>query len=114
VDQPVNRHHKRLTLDRWRQFSAAEQMANIGSDVIRAINSRNKGHPELSQQAIERALELLDLSLDAQAAFPRLREFARVREVLVDYFYGENQYNSTDELWHKYFDEFTYLARKDR
>jgi len=35
----------------------------------------------------------------------------RLRESLVDYFYGDNQFSSSDELWHKYFTVFNYAAR---
>ncbi len=114
MDQPINRYHQRLTLERWRQLSIAEQMANIGNDVIRALTWRRKGKREHAQAAVERALELLHLSLDAQTTYSRLKEFARLREVVVDYFYGENLFGSSDTLWHSYFDPYNYLARKDR
>ncbi len=106
-------HHHDLS-DQWRDMSLAEQMANIGSEVHRALNWRNKGKPEMAERAMERALELLDLSLDAGHPFPRLKEIARVREALVDYFYFSNDFNSTETQWRKYFDQFNYLARKDR
>ena len=32
----MNKQHKALSVERWRQFSLCEQMANIGSEVIRA------------------------------------------------------------------------------
>lgn len=75
--------HKALAAGRWQQFSLAEQMAHVGSEVERA-----KG-------------------------YPRLRELARVREALVDDFFGTNEYRSTDALWRRYFGAFTWLARKD-
>ena len=33
-----NFYHKDLSDDRWLEFSFAEQMANVGSEVERAIN----------------------------------------------------------------------------
>jgi hypothetical protein len=106
--------HKDLSSGRWAQLTVCEQMANIGSEVHRALNWRNKGNEELSRKASARALELVDLSLNSTRLFPRLKEFARVREALVDYFYGSNEFASSEILWRKYFDHFTYLARKDR
>jgi hypothetical protein len=79
-------------------------MANIGAEVGRAINWRNKGNEAFARKASDRALELLDLSLDTAATFPRLKEFARLHEAVVDYFYGANQFASSDVLWRKYFD----------
>ncbi len=107
-------HHKRLTPERWAEFSLAEQMANIGSEVHRALNWHNKGNTEYERLAVERALELLDLSLSVVHSRARLREIARVREAVVDYFLGSNEYGSTETQWRKYFDEFNYLARRGR
>jgi hypothetical protein len=91
-------------------------MANIGSEIERTINWRNKGNPEYSRQAFERALELVDLTIDdpknrAPESCGRLKEICRLREVLVDYFVYDNAYGSTDDLWQKYFYAFNYAAR---
>jgi len=100
--------------ERWKKMPLCEQMAHVGSEVSRAVHWRKKGKRDLSQNAVDRALELLDMSLDAANSFPRLKEIARVREALVDYFYGSNMYASSDILWQKYFDAFNYAARKTR
>ena len=105
--------HKELAAGRWRQLSFFEQMANIGSEVERALNWRAKNNTDYCRQALERALELIDLALGCAASFSRLKELARLQEALVDYFLGENQFMSTDVLWRKYFLCFTYAARKD-
>ena len=90
-----------------------EQMANVGSEVERALNWRAKNNTVYCQQAFERALELMDLTLQNSKGFPRLKELARVQEALVDYFAGDNQFMSTDVLWRKYFSHFAYAARKN-
>ncbi|MBN2071672.1 MAG: hypothetical protein JW814_09475 [Candidatus Krumholzibacteriota bacterium] len=108
----MNIQHKDLSAGKWNDMTIPAQMANIGSEVGRAINWRKKGNMEYSLKAAARALELLDLSLDAAVSYPALKEFARVREALVDYFYGSNEYSSSDLLWLKYFDHFNYAARK--
>ena len=106
--------HKDLSLGRWDQLSLCEQMANIGSEVCRAISWRNKGREDLSQRASARALELIDFSLNSANSFSCMREFARLREAVVDYFYGSNQFTSSEKLWRKYFDHFNYMARRHR
>jgi hypothetical protein len=88
-------------------------MGNIGSEVSRALNWQKKGRKDYSERAVERALELLELSLDSARTFPRLKELTRVREALVDYFYGDNEFSSSETSWRKYFDYFAYIARKD-
>ncbi len=114
MGQSVIPQHKGLSQDRWAQLSLCEQMANIGSEVCRAINWRNKGNEELFRRASARALELLDFSLDSTRSFSRLKEFARLREAVVDYFYGSNQFASSETLWRKYFDHFNHAARRNK
>ena len=108
----MKRQHKELASGRWKEMSLSEQMANIGSEVSRALNWRKKGNPEYSQKAAARALELLDFSLDCTESLPRLREVARLREAVVDFFFGSNEFSSSEDLWRKYFDHFNYAARK--
>lgn len=103
--------HKELAAGRWKQLPFLEQMANIGSEVERALNWRAKQNAAYCRQAFERALELTDLTLDSVKGFARLKELARLREALVDYFFGTNQFKSTEDLWRKYFLNFTYAAR---
>jgi hypothetical protein len=40
----------------------------------------------------------------------RLKEIARVREVLVDTYF-DNQYHSSEKQWYNYFYSFNYAAR---
>ena len=105
--------HQSLAAGRWKQMSFVEQMANIGSEVERAINWKTKNNEAFSQKAFDRALELLDLTLQSETNFPRLKELARVREGLVDYFFGTNEYLSTETSWKKYFLQFNMAARRN-
>ncbi|MFH1798440.1 MAG: hypothetical protein ABH844_03740 [Candidatus Omnitrophota bacterium] len=108
----MNIHHKELANERWAKMSLAEQMANIGSEVSRTLNWQKKGKKDLSQRAFHRALELIDLTISSMKKYSRLKELFRVREALVDFFYGTNEFSSSEELWRKYFDHFNSLARK--
>jgi len=103
--------HKELAAGRWQEFTLVEQLANVGSEVSRALNWQGKGNPELSLRAVDRALELLYLTIGDSKNRGRLRELTRVREVLADYFYGENEYGSTPSLWRGYFDAFARAVR---
>jgi len=106
--------HKELAAGRWAQLTLCEQMANIGSEVSRALNWQAKGNDDYARQAAIRALELADLTLGCTKTFHRLKEIARMREALVDFFFGSNQFASSDILWRKYFDAFAYAARRGR
>lgn len=110
----MNYKHKDLAAGRWKQLPFLEQMANIGSEVERALNWRKKNDFIRSQQAFERALELLDFTLDSLKTYPRIKEATRLREALVDYFSGTDQSMTDEESWRKYFFHFTYAARRNR
>ncbi|MDO8730379.1 MAG: hypothetical protein Q7J69_04255 [Candidatus Omnitrophota bacterium] len=104
--------HKELAAGRWHTLSLNEQLAHIGSEVERALNWKTKNNLDYSRRAAERALELSDLSLASPRKFPQLKEIARLREILADYFYGSNQHHSTEASLRKYFAPFTYAARR--
>lgn len=97
--------------ERWQKLAFFEQMANVGSEVERAISWRKNRNQEYSRLAFERALELLDLTIDDTRNKKRLRELFRLREVLVDYFCFSNSFFSSDALWHNYFYPFNWAAR---
>lgn len=105
--------HRDLAKGRWNKLSFFEQMANIGSEVLRAINWNKKKNITYSKKAAERALELTDLTLDNVKGFSRLKEVARLREAIVDYFFGKNEFMSTNKSFEKYFLSFTYAARRN-
>lgn len=104
--------HKNLAAGKWAELTLAEQLANIGSEVERAIKWKEKGNFEYSDKAFFRSLELLSMSLNVQKKGSRLKELARLYEALVDYFKGKNVFASSDQLWRKYFYGFNWLARK--
>lgn len=102
--------HKGLTKKRWYSFSFYQQMSNVGSEVERAINWKKKNNQQYSQLAFERMLELLDLTINDKKNKNRLKELCRLREVLVDYLWGENLYQSEEIPTKNYFYAFNYLA----
>ncbi|MBU2595429.1 hypothetical protein KJ713_01180 [Patescibacteria group bacterium] len=106
--------HKELAGGRWFEFSLIEQMANIGSEVYRAINWRKKGDNNYAMMAFERALELFDLTVEDPKNRTRLKEVLRARELFCDYFVGDNQYHSTAKSWQNYFYSFNYAARLNK
>jgi hypothetical protein len=108
----VNYQHKDLAAGRWKEMPLIERMANIGGEVERALKWRAKNNADYSRQAFERALELIDLSLEYSNKPSHLKEIARLREALVDYFCGTNEFGSTESAWRKYFSCFTYAARR--
>lgn len=105
--------HVGPTLERWSKMPLLEQMANIGSEVERAIHWRAKNNEPYAHKASERALELFNLSLEASQDLPRLKEIARAKEAWTDYFFGANEFHSSATDWKKYFTQFAFAARKN-
>jgi len=106
--------HGELAAGRWRELSLAEQLGHVGSEISRAIRWKSR-RPDIAEGALYRALELLDLTLADprhRGSPARLREVARAREVVADFFGGPNQYGSTGPSLQKYFDAFAGAARR--
>lgn len=103
--------HKELAAGKWFTLSFFEQMANIGSEVERAIAWKKKGSGDYAEQAFERALELLDLTITDKRNRLHLKELTRLREMLGDFFVFDNQYQSSDKAWQNYFYPFFFAAR---
>ncbi|HBV57897.1 MAG TPA: hypothetical protein DEB73_01360 [Candidatus Magasanikbacteria bacterium] len=104
--------HKNLATGRWFQMSLVEQLGNVGSEVRRAVNWTIKGNAEQSNRALERAFDLLDLTIgDSRWIGSKLKELCRVREVLADTFYGDRAYGATPQSMEKYFFHYAIEAR---
>ncbi|OGV94716.1 hypothetical protein A3A66_01765 [Microgenomates group bacterium RIFCSPLOWO2_01_FULL_46_13] len=107
-------YHAHLTKDHWFKLSLFEQMANIGSEVERAIKWKNRGNSEYADLANMRALELFDLTLADKKHGHGIKEIARARELWLDFFIGENQYHQSDAHWHNYIGAYTQAAQFSR
>lgn len=108
--------HHDVAGGRWWELSIFEQLGNIGSEVSRAVRWRSR-NPATMESAVFRALELFDLTLADprhRSSPHRLREIARAREVVADFFLGGNQYGGTASSLQKYFDAFAIAARNNK
>lgn len=92
-------------------FTLAEQLGNIGSEVSRAIKARSD--QKRFDGAVDRALELFDLTLADPRWRKRLKEIARARELFCDAILG-GEYGTTLEDLDKYFFYFALAARGNR
>jgi len=106
--------HPILAAGRWQTLSLLEQLANIGSEVERALNWLSKGNSEYSRMAFARALELLELTIADPRHRHRLKEMTRLREALLDFFVGDNEFRSTDKSWRSYFYCYAYASALEK
>lgn len=104
--------HKELAEGKWFQLSLAEQLASIGSEVSRAKKWQGKDK-NIFLAAVERALDLFDLTLSDKRWKGRLGEIARAREIFCDTFFGGSNYHNSFEDIERYFLPFAFFVRKD-
>jgi len=102
--------HKNLKKGGWNKLTLIEQMANIGSEISRTINWKEK-NPNDAQQSFYRALELIEFTLKDFKNRNRIKEVNRVKEMLIDWYLGNPLYQSTNQDWQKYFLQFNLAAR---
>jgi len=100
------------TAKNWGCFSLMEQLANIGTEVSRALRFKNKGDKNEAKAAFYRALELFDLTINDEKNRFRLKEVLRMREIFTDYFLGNNPYHFKDSDFDRYFFPFNLAIRK--
>lgn len=100
--------HASLANGRWQNLSLLEQLGNIGSEIGRAVKSKDYDD---KNAAGRRALELFDLTLADKRWYGRGTEIARAREVAADFLFGDNQYKSDGLTLERYFMQFALAAR---
>lgn len=103
-------YHPTLVAGRWKTLTFCERMGNVGSEISRAAKAPTA---ERRERAVERALELLDLTIALEHGC-RQRELLRVRELIGDALYGGALYGTTFESLMPYFDAFAIVARRER
>lgn len=79
-----------MNIERWRQFTKNDQFAAIGAEVVRASIWENKDRPKFLG-AIERALALVDASIDDPRWKDELCALLGLREEIGRYYIGERR-----------------------
>lgn len=106
--------HKEMAMGKWFKLSLCEQLGNVGSEVGRALKRHNEGNVELRNRAVDRALDLLDLTIADPRWKHRLKEILLGRHLLADLFYGKNEFNTKPEQIERYYTYFAIAARVGR
>jgi hypothetical protein len=97
---------------RWAQMSIYEQLGNVSSEVGRAINATRAGKEKRAQGAIDRAVDLLDATVEVliQQKSPRVKEVLRARDEFLRLFYDGTFDEDADNIA-RYFNLFAIAAR---
>lgn len=105
--------HQGLAAGRWHTLTLLEQLANVGSEVDRAIQAHASGRAARRDAALGRALELFDLTAaDARWRGPRRREVLRAREEFCRLFFADDVPAGSAASLSRYFLWFAVAARR--
>lgn len=104
--------HRHAANEGWARLELVEQLGNVGSEVERAIRAHAAGRMDRFEGALERALELFDLT----AADPRWRghrcqEILRAREEFCRLFFDRDVPPGSSDGLSRYFFGFAWAAR---
>ncbi len=106
----------RVDRKHWAKLNIFEQMGNIYSEVGRSYNAKKRGDKHGCEQAVIRALDLFDATVDAliQKNNARAKEVLRSKDQFLHTIYDDNV--SSEELasLDKYFMHFALAARLHR
>ena len=96
----------------WQQMPLEAQLGNIGSEYERVMRAKFNNQPERFSSALDRMLELFDLTLaDRRWKGPKLKELCRAREIACAEIYGDKEFGGNPDGLKKYFLQFATLAR---
>ena len=108
----LNYVHSEEVRQDWQGRPITYQMGNIGSEVSRALKWTREGNQQRADKAIDRALELFDFTIEANANnHPRLTEILKAREEFCDYFFNGNSCHTNPAKMQKYYDGFVMMSQ---
>jgi hypothetical protein len=90
----------------WLKLTRSQQLGNIGSEIARARHWSVHNDDVNRKKALERALELLDLTLDDRRWGYGIKEIARFREIVSAWFCDETFFDVRPEDLENYCVDF--------
>lgn len=104
-------YHPNLTIEKWASYPFLTRLANIGSEVYRAINWKEKQRDDYANLAFNRSLELFDATKDTPLTYSQIKELCRLHEIWVDFYAGNNRYKSDKKFFSNYFNFITVRSK---
>ena len=97
---------------RWAELSIYEQLGNADAEVGRAIKATRAGKEKRAQGAIDRAVDLIDATVEVlvEQKSPRVKEVLRAREEFLRLFFDGTFEEDADNI-ERYFNLFAIAAR---
>ncbi len=91
---------------KWYEMPVSLQFANIGSEVNRAIKWKKRNDIQKARNFASKAIDFLIIIKKDPKNKHRVGEIDAAIEELNDYFFGENYYQTTDEVLIRFYDSF--------
>jgi hypothetical protein len=86
-----NKFHKNLTLEKWQKFPKETQILNIASEFSRAKHWLGKKDKDEVLNCLDRAFELIDLTVNDFKWGDSLKELLRFRDILAEFYIKRNK-----------------------
>lgn len=90
----------------WYNMPVGLQLANVGSEVNRALSWKKRGNIQRTVSFCNKAIDFLEIMKTDEKNRNRIGELNFCIEELKDFFLGDNIYGTTDETLMKYYDAF--------
>lgn len=100
--------------NRWEALSLSGQLANIGSEMNRALHFQELKDEESRKNSLIRIFDLISLSLADPKWKSHLKELTRLKEVASAMFVKHNDYFVSVKTIRDYFLAFALAARKNK
>lgn len=84
--------HKSMTLERWSFFSKGQQILMIANEINRVKNILLKNNSDDINSSYERALDLIDITVQDLKWGNNLKEILRCREFIGMLYFERNSY----------------------
>lgn len=92
-------------VEKWFSLSINDQISNIGSEVERALKYKDKDKNK-TIEFLNKSIELITRTQKDPKNIHRIGELNFCIEELLDYFIGDNIYNTKDTDIRKYYNQF--------
>ena len=108
----MNKYHPNLTLEKWQAFPKEVQILNIASEFSRIKNWLAKNDEKEVRECLNRAFELIDLTIGDSKWNKGLKELLRFRELLADFYIQPRKVNNYFLQLYRIFLNFTVQSSK--
>jgi len=99
---------------RWYTLSYCERMGHIGSEIARARVFEDRKDLEYRNRSLERALGLIDITIEGLSIDERRLELYYLRKLVADRYTNASIYNVSLKDLDDCFLDFALVARKDK